>query len=147
MDKASPQEPKLNPMPGRVIVRVVDRITKIPGTETLVSNDYQYQPYIGYVLAVGDPLNEAQETLRKELIARSERGERAIFTWGSGTAYDSEHMERTPHRRADGGYYTPFDWMVAIRVFRIEDFACTMIGGDSLGGWDPKCAEVEVVDA
>lgn len=147
MDKASSQEPKLNPMPGRVVVRIVDRIKKIPGTETLVSNDYQYQPYIGYVLAVGDPLNETQEKLCAELIRRSERGERAIFTWGAGTAYDSDQMEGTPHRRDDNTYFTPFNWLVAVRIFRIEDFAATMIGGDSLGGWDPKSAEVEVADA
>jgi hypothetical protein len=146
VDKASSQEPKLNPMPGRVIVRIIDRIKKIPGTDMLVSNDYQYQPYIGYVLAVGDPLNETQEKLCAELIKRSEAGERAIFTWGSGTAYDSEQMEKTPHRREDGSYYTPFDWLVAVRTFRIEDFANTVIGGDSLGGFDPKSAEVPNVE-
>jgi len=141
------KQPQLDPMPGRVIVRIVDRLKKVPGGETLLSNDYQYQPYIGHVLAVGDPLNEAQNQLRAELVKRVEDGHRAIFTWGSGTALDSEQMEKMPHIREDGSRYSPFAWLAAIRVFRIEDFACTLDGGDSLGGWDPKNAEVIVADA
>lgn len=131
-------EPSLHALPGRVIVRVNDRPTTIPGSTLAADSRYYYSPYIGTILEIGDPLNEQQAVLAKELAICTAAGHRAIFTPDSGIGYTTKEMRDVVGNRtnAEGDRTSRFGWLAGLRVFRIEDFAATLVGGDALGGSD-----------
>jgi co-chaperonin GroES (HSP10) len=126
-------KPKLNPMPGRVVVELVDRMTEFPGSGLVMDNRYQYQPYIGTIVAFGDPTDEEEASLIAQAKERTANGERFIFTWGNGTDYSSPQMMEFPGKDRD---VPRFWWLAKLRVFRIKDLAASISGGDELGGSD-----------
>jgi len=127
--------PRLNPMPGRVIVKMVERLDKFPGSRIALESRYIYQPYIGTILDVGEATTEREEKLRAILLARRESGERCIFSPANGMEFGTKEMcELTLYDEARPEGFKPFAWLTDIRLFRIDDFAATLVGGNELGG-------------
>lgn len=127
-------EPTINPLAGRVVVRVVDRWDRIPGTDILLDSRYIYNPYIGTIVAVGEPETDADVKKRDEILARQAAGERCIFSPGNGTEFGTKEMYDLVIRdEAHPGGYQPFAWLANIRLFRIQDFGGTVSGGGPFG--------------
>lgn len=130
-------QPSLEPMPGRVVLKLVPRFTEKNGIA--FDNRYQYQPYIGTIIAFGAPLDEEDAKLIAEAKERTAAGHRFAFTWGSGTDYSTPQMIEFPsdiHKDEFGRAKPRFEWLASLRVFRIKDLAASIAGGDELGGSD-----------
>lgn len=140
---ASSGEPTLRPMPGKVIVKLVNRMVRFPDYSKWaklvhradlnpgeMDQRRQYQPYIGTIVAFGDPLDDEDQKLLDEAKERTANGERFIFTWGNGIDYSTEEMAMLETRSGKKS----FEWLMLLRVFRIKDLACSVAGGDEFGG-------------
>lgn len=137
--------PRLNPMPGRIVVELVDRMTKFPPESKWskivhrsdlnigeMDQRYQHQPFCGKIVAFGKAQDDDEATLLAEAKERTANGELFIFTWGAGTDYSSPQMMMLEGKNEE----SRFGWLAKLRTFRIKDLATSISGGDELGGSD-----------
>lgn len=103
---------QLEAMNGRLVLRFPQAVEKIGSV--YVADAYAMRPEIGELVSIGDPLNEDERVLRKEILDRAARGHKFIVPMATGTYYWRKEMG------------PEFEFLKDVRSYRISEIATSI---------------------